>query len=63
MQHGTLEDAMDNAASTVKRAIAAFDLSARQLLDRHFDDGDVLSGLVKFIHGCRCACTANMNWR
>lgn len=62
LRHGTLEAAMDNAVKILDESIAAFELSSRQLLDRHSYDTDVHLGLKKFIHGCKCACTANLNW-
>ena len=54
---------MDNAVEILNEAIAAFEVSSRQLLDRQSCEKDVHLELEKFIHGCRCACTANMNWR
>lgn len=54
---------MDSAVEILSKSIAAFEASSRKLLDRHLCDTDVHLRLQKFIHGCRCACTANMNWR
>lgn len=63
MQYGTLEASIDHAVRMIDSAIASFDKTASQLIDRHANDPDMQSVLQKFIHGCRCACTANMNWR
>ncbi|KAL8963659.1 MAG: hypothetical protein Q9193_000103 [Seirophora villosa] len=60
--HGTLERSMNEVVADLKRAIANLELAARQLLDRHSNETAVLPALEKFIHGCKCACTANMNW-
>ncbi len=54
---------MGDAVEILKKSIAAFDASLRQLLDRHSCDADDHLRLSKFIHGCRCSCTANMDWR
>ena len=63
LRHGNLEAAMDAAIVSLKTSIAAFEFSSRRLLDRYSDDTDTFVSLDKFIHGCRCACTANLNWR
>ena len=53
---------MAMAVEILERAIAAFDVSTQQLLDHHLDDGEDQEKLQKFVHGCKCACTANLNW-
>lgn len=63
LRHGTLEAAMDIAVKILDESVATFERSSRQLLDRHSNATDVHFGLKKFIHGCKCACTANLNWR
>ena len=54
---------MGSAVEILKESVAAFEVSSRQLLNRHSYDMNIQLGLSKFIHGCRCACTANLNWR
>ncbi len=54
---------MDKAVKILSDSIATFEVAAQQLLDRHSGDMDVYLRLQKFIYGCKCACTANMNWR
>jgi hypothetical protein len=54
---------MDKAVEILSDSIATFEVSAQQLLDRHTGDLVVYLRLQKFIYGCKCACTANMNWR
>lgn len=63
MQYGTLEASVEHAVRMIDDAIVSFDKTASQLENRYRDDPEVLSGLQKFIHACRCACTANLSWR
>ena len=63
IRHGNLEAAMDNAVKIVANSITAFEASSRQLLNRYSYDTNIHSKLRNFIHGCKCACTANINWR
>ena len=63
VQNGSLNAAMDDAMGILIKAIADFEHSTQSLLDQYPDNIPVHSELQKFIHGCRCACTANLNWR
>ncbi len=63
VQHGTLEAATEDLMETLKAAIAAFEEASKRLLDRYFSDPETHRKLLQFIHGCQCACTANLNWR
>ena len=63
VQNGTLEAAMAEALDIIKAAIARFDIAAHQLLERYAFNKVLHDNLEKFVHACRCACTANLNWR
>ncbi|CAO1606118.1 hypothetical protein XANCAGTX0491_009618 [Xanthoria calcicola] len=62
VKHGTLEAATEDLMETLKAAIAAFEEASMRLLDRYFSDPEIHRKLLQFIHGCQCACTANLNW-
>ncbi|KAL8989222.1 MAG: hypothetical protein Q9169_008404, partial [Polycauliona sp. 2 TL-2023] len=61
-RYGTLEAAMDRAQEMLDESIAAFELAAERLLVRYAEDEGLQLKLQQFIHGCQCACTANVNW-
>lgn len=63
VQHGTLEAATENVMETLVASVAAFENASMRLLDRYFSDPEIHRKLLHFIHGCQCACTANLNWR
>lgn len=63
VQCGSLEAATEKVMETLKVSIAAFEISSLRLLDRYFSDPVLHGKLLQFIHGCQCACTANLNWR
>ena len=60
---GSLEAAMENATAVLENSIATFESSSRQLLERYAAEPELHNNLEKFVHGCKCACTANLNWR
>lgn len=59
-RYGLLKAAMGKAMETLRRSVADFDLSAQELLGRHAMDADLQEKLQKYVHGCKCACTANL---
>lgn len=54
---------MGKAMEILEGSVAAFDLSAQDLLGRYAMDAELQGKLQKFIYGCRCSCTANLQWR
>ena len=63
VQHGTLEAATETIMEMLQASVATFEEASLRLLDRYFADAETHRKLVQFIHGCQCACTANVNWR
>ena len=63
IRYGSLEAAMEEAIAILETSIAGFEMSSRQLLERYAGESELSGQLEKFVHGCRCACTANLNWR
>lgn len=62
-RYGTLEVSMEKAIETLKTSVTAFELSAEKLLGQYGGDEELYDKLKKFVHGCQCACTANLTWR
>lgn len=54
---------MNEVVAALAGAIGNLDSAARQLVDRHSNESDLLPALEGFIHACKCACTANIHWR
>lgn len=49
---------------TILRAsVQRFPVFSEQLLARYAHDAKVYKKLQQFINGCKCACTANLDWR
>lgn len=62
LHNNSLEDTMAGAIDILTTSIAKFEGSSRLLLDHHASNGDLHMKLQQFIHGCQCACTANLYW-
>ncbi|KAI4228723.1 MAG: hypothetical protein L6R36_001413 [Xanthoria steineri] len=62
VQHGTLEAATEKIMEMLEASVATFEEASLRLLDRYFADAETHRKLLQFIHGCQCACTANVNW-
>lgn len=55
--------AINTATAYLHTAVFGFNGAAERLLAGTTDDAGLRACLVKFIDGCRYACTANLNWR
>ena len=62
MKHGTLDVALAKAADIIYASIAKLEESAQQLLEKYSSDTETCEKISKFVYGCKCACTANLNW-
>lgn len=63
LREGSLQGAFDTAMSILRVSVQGFEICSQQLLARHAHDANVSEKILQFIHGCKCACTANLNWR
>ncbi|KAL8668511.1 MAG: hypothetical protein Q9168_006865, partial [Polycauliona sp. 1 TL-2023] len=61
-RYGTLETAMEKANQILHESVAALELSAEKLLARYGTDSELRRKIQQTVHGCQCACTANVNW-
>lgn len=62
-QQGSLEATVKEVVKTLEASVLGFETSAKRLLARYFADPELHHNIQRFIHGCQCACTANLNWR
>ena len=44
-------------------AVDDFEAASRSLLQSVDGDVELTQNVSRFIEGCKCACTANLNWR
>lgn len=62
-EYGNAQTAADVALALVKTAVSSFEETARSLLQTVAGDAALTRDVIRFIEGCRYACTGNLDWR
>ncbi|KAI1389854.1 terpenoid synthase [Hypoxylon trugodes] len=63
LQLGSVQGAMDHAVDMVRTSVRRLDAAEAQILRRYASTPKVQEDILKFIDGCKYACTSNLNWR
>lgn len=62
LELGSVQAAVVEATQILRSSIDSFDKTAERLLSRVSYDASLKSDVQKFVDGCQCACTGNLNW-
>ncbi|KAL7623302.1 hypothetical protein AAE478_006983 [Parahypoxylon ruwenzoriense] len=58
-----VQGAIDRATDIVRLSVQRFEEAEKRILERYSSIPKVQEDILKFVDGCKYACTANLNWR